>query len=240
MSSNCVEIVCLPLYTQSMTQEKVVQSNNGINLWKAGGRLRHENEIEILIPELFLQVLPDFFPEEGMPFELRLPNYVTLSAKCTKGMRSVQSSPSKDLGKWLLRQVLRISSGTIINYEMLEKKGIDALYFEKWQEGANTYYKVFPAPIGEYELFVSSGITKRKEVRTVGSMRSAALNGFKVVEKTAVDDFDISEGDVINHKAFGQGHVKSIENDMIELDFNGTTKSFKFSWLVNNKIITVS
>lgn len=237
MNENCVEIICLPLYSGTPAEGKEVPTNNGINLWKAGGRVRDDSEISILIPEKVKLFFPYFFPDAGSTFELRLPNYVTLTGRVAKDGNSILSTPSRDLGKWLLRQVLRIASGKVISYAILEKKGIDAVYVEKWVEGKDTFYKIFPAPVGEYENFMINGIKERKECPTVGSR--AGFTSVQTDIKADVQDLSISAGSQIVHKAFGEGCVKSFDNDMIELEFEGMTKSFKYSWLIANKMIKV-
>lgn len=237
MMGNCVEIIVLPLYSTSLAEGKYVQPNAGINIWKAGGRRRTENEIEIQIPEKFMYFMPFFFPSDGETFELRLPNYVTLSAKCNKDGSVLVSSPIAELGKWLLRQVLKIPAGTVVDYDMLEKRGIDAVYIEKWIEGNSIFYKIFPAPVGEYELFAKNGIKERKEIKTAKELFIERMTSLSPEEAKA--EGGLTEGASITHKAFGKGLVKSVNKDMVELDFDGTIKTFKYSWLIENKMITI-
>lgn len=238
---NCVEIICLPLYSKSPAEGKFVQPNSGINIFKAGGRRRNENECEIPVPEQFRYFNPVFFPPVGETFELRLPNYVTLTAKCHKEGTVIVSSPVTELGKWLLRQVLKIPAGKIVSYEMLEERGIDSVYVEKWIEGKNIFYKIFPAPVGEYENYARNGIKERKEV----SMKTARERFIERMVGQSSDDIQeesiipIEAGSAIVHKAFGEGLVKAVDNDTVELDFNGTTKTFKYSWLVANNMIKI-
>ena len=49
------------------------------------------------------------------------------------------SNPNRDLGKWLLRDVLKLPEGTVVTYELLQEKGFDTVVFEKISD---TYYKV--------------------------------------------------------------------------------------------------
>lgn len=104
-----IKIACLPLYSESNAEGKYVPMRNSLNLWNASGRPRHENEVGIPIPVEFRNRHADFFPGLMKSFDLRLPNFRTLKAKqCQQDGKALMSNPNKDLGKWILRDVLGI------------------------------------------------------------------------------------------------------------------------------------
>lgn len=45
------------------------------------------------------------------------------------------SNPNKDLGKWLLRDVLHLSEGELVTMDMLDNLGINAVMFTKKDKG---------------------------------------------------------------------------------------------------------
>ena len=59
------------------------------------------------------------------------------------------SNPNKDLGKWLLRDILKIEEGVLVTYEMLLEIGIDAIIFEK----TNNKYKLNFVKVGKFEEY---------------------------------------------------------------------------------------
>ena len=61
--------------------------------------------------------------------------------------RLYSSNPNKDLGHWLLRDVLEVPEGTLITYDMLELFGIDSVIFTKLEEGR---YSVDFCQLGTY------------------------------------------------------------------------------------------
>ena len=134
MKDVLVETVCLPLYSENATEGKFVPVRNSLNMWNASGRPRHEDEIGIPIPIEFRNMHPDFFPGSYVSFRLVLPNLSSLKAKqCQQGGKALMSNPNKDLGRWLLRTVLRIPKHTVVTYPMLVKIGIDSVYLEKME-----------------------------------------------------------------------------------------------------------
>ncbi len=111
---------------------------SGLNQWNADGRPRDPNEIYIPVPTQIHSQDPTFFPERDVPFELKLPNGVHLSAKmCQQGRKGLMSNPNKALGKWLLRDVLKIAVGHIVTREMLNACGYDSVVIIK--EGKGVY-----------------------------------------------------------------------------------------------------
>ena len=148
--------VTLPLYsfTRGKHQEPIVSEKSGLNQWNGYRtkydkntnrklrRKRDPNECYIPIKKSFYSDFPSFFPIDkngiGMPFQLILPNGKTLSAKvCQENQKALMTNPNSDLGKWLLREVLRLPIGHVVTYEDLARIGIDSIQIRKI---GNRYY----------------------------------------------------------------------------------------------------
>ena len=54
---------------------------------------------------------------------------------CQEDGKALMSNPNKDLGKWILRDVLHVEEGHLITYEDLLKSGIDSILFLKHPNG---------------------------------------------------------------------------------------------------------
>lgn len=147
------EILMLPLYTYDRsTKQKVVAEKSGLNQWNASGRIRDLDEIYIPYPAEIRSINENFFPNRNTPFDVKLPNGKTLSMKvCQDGGKALMSNPNKDLGKWLLRDILKIDKGVLVTYEMLLEIGIDAIIFEK----TNNNYKLNFVKVGKFEEYRS-------------------------------------------------------------------------------------
>lgn len=127
------EHVFLPLYSD---RSKKVEEKSGLNQWNAGGRKRDYNEIYIPIPKWIHTKFPEFFPPRDEPFELELPNGAYMSAKvCQSGGKALMSNPNKALGKWLLRDILNLKEGELLDYEKLEEIGLDSVVIYKNDDG---------------------------------------------------------------------------------------------------------
>lgn len=136
------EFVILPLYS---SKTGAVEQRSGLNQWNANGRARDNNEVYIPVPTLIHHHFPNFFPpnNKGIHFNLHLPNGKSLHAsmcqdsfiningvKVNKG-KGLMSNPNKDLGLWILRDILKIPEGTLVTYSMLEEIGIDSVEIRK-------------------------------------------------------------------------------------------------------------
>lgn len=227
-----IERVCLPLYSESKMEGKFVPSRNNLNMWNASGRTRNENEVGIPIPAEFREKYPDFFPGISNSFNLVLANNTCVSAKqCQQNGKALMSNPNKALGKWLLREELGIPEKTVITYEMLVEKGYDSLYLEKWKNRIETYYKMFMAPLGAYELFI-----KGKSISEIDSK-----NDFRdiVRNKQGIEDNSVTKGDVVVHRTLGKGIVIGVVGDIIEIEYGNKSLKFNFKWLKEHQIIQV-
>jgi hypothetical protein len=155
------EQLCLPLYSTKKNQKivpKYVPEKSGLNQWNAQGRRRDVNEIYIPYPAEDRNRNPEFFPPRDTIFKLILPDGKVLSAKVRQeDGKAIMSNPNKELGKWLLRDVLELPEGTVITYQMLERFGIDSVIFTKLDE---LEYAIDFAETGTYENFMEMKIDK--------------------------------------------------------------------------------
>lgn len=122
----------VPLYSENKTKGKFVPEKSGLNQWNAGGRARHPDEVYIPFPKQLRDDNPDFFPERYSPWNLRLPNGKTITMTvCQESGKALMSNPNKELGKWLLRDVLHLDERHLLTYDELLAKGIDSVIFWK-------------------------------------------------------------------------------------------------------------
>lgn len=141
------QTVYLPLYGRDMR----VFEKSGLNQWNAGGRTRNENEVYIPIPKSIHNNLPNFFPNRQQPFSLRLPNGRVMKSKvCQDGGKALMSYSNRELGQWILRDVLNLKEGEILTYAKLELLGIDSLRIDKIDD---LVFEVNFAKLGSYEAF---------------------------------------------------------------------------------------
>lgn len=144
------ERLMIPLYTYDNNMKKVVAKKSGLNQWNASGRKRSPDEVYIPYPKEIRSFKENFFPDRNTPFDVELPNGKIISMKvCQDGGKALMSNPNKALGKWLLRDILKIKEGVLLTYEMLLEIGIDAIAFEK----TNGKYKLNFVKVGKFEEF---------------------------------------------------------------------------------------
>ncbi len=143
--------IYLPLYAPS-SKDLEPANASGINQWNAGGRDRDENELYIPIPSWIHKIFKGFFPDNNDDkFNLILPDGTVLNAKmCQSGQKGLMSNPNKALGKWILRDVLKVPLKTLIDRKYLDSLGIDSVIVFKL---SNTEYKIDFASIGKFEEF---------------------------------------------------------------------------------------
>jgi len=143
-----VDTVYLPLYGKG----QIVAEKSGLNQWNASGRARHANEIYIPIPSKVHKYSPTFFPSRDTSFNLHLPNGTTLDVKvCQDNSKALMSNPNKDLGKWLLRDVLKLKEGELLTYSRLQIIGIDSIRLDKIDD-AN--FKISFVSFGSFEDYL--------------------------------------------------------------------------------------
>ena len=147
--------IYLPLYaTSSKDLEPGVAS--GVNQWnskpRAGQDKRNDNELYIPVPAWIHKKFEGFFPNNNDDkFELELPNGTVLNAKmCQAGQKGLMSNPNKALGKWVLRDVLKVPVGILVDRKYLDMIGIDSVIVFKISD---TRYKIDFASTGKFEEF---------------------------------------------------------------------------------------
>lgn len=120
--------IFLPLYSSRNIKASKVYPKSGLNQWNAGGRSRHSDELYIPIPIWIHKRFPDFFPPMDTSFELKLPNQKIIKAKvCQDNGKALMSDPNKDLGHWILRDILKVPAGQVVTYNDLLEIGIDSV-----------------------------------------------------------------------------------------------------------------
>lgn len=143
------EHIFLPLYSDKGGRN--VPERSGLNQWNANGRARDYDEVYIPIPACVHRSFLGFFPARDVSFNLRLPDGNTLSAKlCQDGSKALMSNPNKELGKWILRQVMNLGEGELLTYEKLEELGVDSVVIYKDSE---CEYSIDFATLGSYDIF---------------------------------------------------------------------------------------
>ena len=144
--------VIIPLYSMK-NGEKTIFSKSGLNQWNAGGRVRDYDEVYIPFNSTLREMYEGFFPPRDTPFEVTLPNGETMSMKlCQENCKALMSNPNKALGKWLLRDVLKVPYGQIITYQDLLEIGIDSVSFKKIEDKK---YMLDFKNVGEFENFIN-------------------------------------------------------------------------------------
>lgn len=147
LKRNIIETIYLPLYGRNQT----VYESSGLNQWNAKGRKRDFSEIYIPIPIIIHKNFPNFFPSRDKSFDLILPNNKTMKSKvCQENSKALMSYSNKELGEWLLRDVLKLKEGQLLTYEMLQTIGIDSVRIDKYNEYA---FEINFAIQGSYENF---------------------------------------------------------------------------------------
>jgi len=120
--------IYLPLYGS----RKTVYPKSALNQWNASGRIRDDDEVYIPIPIAVHKKVSDFFPPREEPFDLILPNKKILKAKvCQENSKALMSYSNKDLGQWILRDVLKLNYGELLTYDKLREIGVDSVKIEK-------------------------------------------------------------------------------------------------------------
>jgi hypothetical protein len=148
-NSKIIDTLYLPLYGR----DKVVGERSALNQWNAKGRKRDVNEAYISVPALVHKLKPGFFPVRDESFNLVLPNKKTLKSKlCQDGSKALMSHSNKELGKWILRDVLNLEERELLSYEKLIEIGVDSVRIDKFY---NNSYSINFAKIDSYESFIN-------------------------------------------------------------------------------------
>jgi len=145
-----VDTVFLPLYGRN----NKVHEKSGLNQWKASGRDRHPNEVYIPIPIKIYKYKPDFFPQRDSIFNMKLPNGDILNTKvCQANSKALMSNPNQALGKWILRDILKLEEGTPVTNDTLLLYGIDSVRIDKI---SNLEYEINFSSLNSYKNFMDN------------------------------------------------------------------------------------
>lgn len=145
------QTIFLPLYGKN----NFVYTNSGLNQWNAKGRKRDFNEVYIPVPIAIHKKYPTFFPKRDTPFNLKLPNGTVMSSKiCQDNGKALMSQSNKELGKWILRDILKLKEGELLTYNKLQILGIDSVRIDKMD---NENYEINFAKSGSYDAFINIG-----------------------------------------------------------------------------------
>jgi hypothetical protein len=148
--SRIKQTIFLPLYGRDQT----VFERSGLNQWNAGGRKRHYNEVYIPVPSEIRKNFPGFFPDRDTSFELRLPNGKKMKSKiCQAGGKALMSYSNRELGEWILRDVLGLEEGELLTYEKLQILGIDSVRIDKIDD---LEFEINFSALGSYENFINN------------------------------------------------------------------------------------
>jgi len=151
-----ISTIYLPLYGRN----NIVYERSGLNQWNANGRKRDINEVYIPIPSKVNTLKPDFFPKRDFPFELILPNGKRMKSKvCQDGSKALMSYSNRELGKWILRDVLNLNESELLTYEKLQKIGIDSVRIDKIDD---YIYEINFSKKGSYQKFINNLILESK------------------------------------------------------------------------------
>ncbi|MES2805042.1 MAG: NgoFVII family restriction endonuclease [Bacteroidota bacterium] len=138
------DYVILPLFSP---KSRKVEEKSGLNQWRSKDdkRKRKPDQVYIPVPMEIHNNFPNFFPEivkkNKTHFNLHLPNGKIVKAsmcqtavnkfsELNKG-KGLMSKPNKDLGQWILQEILKIPEGEKVTYEMLLDAGIDSVEVRK-------------------------------------------------------------------------------------------------------------
>lgn len=145
------KIIIVPLYSLK-NGEKYIYKRSGLNQWNARGRERDPDEVYIPFNSVLRDLYDNFFPSRNTSFDVFLPNGKKMSMKlCQENCKAIMSNPNKELGKWLLRDILKIPYGKIIEYKDLLEIGIDSVSFKKVKKGE---YLLNFEKIGQFDKYL--------------------------------------------------------------------------------------
>jgi hypothetical protein len=153
-TTKTTQTIYLPLYSVGSGE---VEKKSGLNQWNASGRKRNADEVYIPIPSVIHKYRPSFLPPRKTPFILKLPDGRSLTVRvCQENDKALMSDPNKDLGRWLLRDVLKEKEGELITMEKLNAIGIDSVRIDKLADGE---FEINFARSGSYTEFASNLIS---------------------------------------------------------------------------------
>ena len=152
-----IDYVILPLYSPNAkknNKEPIVPLRSQLNQWNAGGRKRDPGEVYIFIPKIIHKLAPGFLPKKNVIFNLKVPSGEVLIAKvCQSGDKALMTNPNNAMSKWILRKVLKLNEGELLDYNKLKLVGYDSVKITKIKVGE---YLIDFAQLNEYENFIEN------------------------------------------------------------------------------------
>ncbi len=125
-----IKEIILPLFSE---RNGKVGKKSGLNGWNAAGRPRHPDEVYLPVPIRFHNENLNFFPKRDEPFSLETNDGVKFLAKmCQDNSKALMSNPNRAIGKWILRDQLKIDYNVIVTKEMLVKKKMTHFKLSKY------------------------------------------------------------------------------------------------------------
>jgi hypothetical protein len=122
------QTIYLPLYWNW----KYVYEKSWLNQRNASWRKRHSDEVYIPIPIKIHQNFPWFFPDRETSFDIILPSWEIMESKvCQDWWKALMSKSNKDLGKWILRDILWLEELELLTYNKLQEIWIDSVRLDK-------------------------------------------------------------------------------------------------------------
>ena len=77
-----------------------------------------------------------------------------MSAKvCQDNSKALMSNSNRELGKWILRQVMHLNIGEVLTYKKLLDLGIDSLRLDKIEDSK---FEINFATVGAYENWLEA------------------------------------------------------------------------------------
>lgn len=155
--------IYLPLYS---ARDNTVHSKSGLNVWNAApknsGGSRPLDEVYIPIPISVHQRFPHFFGFDALDktqrdaninkFNLYYSNNNYWKAIITEDNgKALETDPQSDLGKWILRDILKLPYGTVLTMDMLNKARIDSVKITKLE---NSKFSIEIAPFNAFKNWI--------------------------------------------------------------------------------------
>ena len=123
-----------------------------MNHWNAAGRQRHPDEVYIHIPMVIHKTFPDFFPGRDQYFRLKFPDGEIVEASvCQDNDKALMTKSNKELGKLILRDILKLKEGDLVTYKKLELLGVDSVRIDKIDQ---LLFEINFSSINSYEDFL--------------------------------------------------------------------------------------
>ncbi|MBI6530127.1 hypothetical protein JEP40_13510 [Proteus vulgaris] len=154
-----MSFIYLPLYSD---RDNTVHTQSGLNAWNGASKNpstnepRPRDEVYIPIPKWVHEHFPYFFGFDALDpnqqdasinnFYLHSPIGRWNAIITQQNSKALETNPQSDLGKWILRDILNLSYGTVLTMDMLKQKGIDSVKITK----INSDFRIDIAPFNAF------------------------------------------------------------------------------------------